>query len=265
VVQTNAGVAAARNTGFAHIGALPYVCFLDSDDVWGDDFLGETLRALERRNDLVAAVSNRIEEVAGKAKPVQNLQSISLNPLLWLICNSGGILSCTLIRSAAARAAGLFIPGMVVSEDTDFLIRLFSLGGVAHSKASPVVCTKMAVVDSAEPQNLSYPASPELRYLWAQHLTGTVAQLPKPFFKEHEHLIRSAVAQRWAAIAFLKRRNAWLALKCLLQAIWWDDDWARRRYLVWSFLRGRRKLVLHCFDEPLSSYSPLKNPVSGSC
>jgi glycosyltransferase involved in cell wall biosynthesis len=37
--QANAGAAAARNAGFAAIGSLPFVCFLDSDDLWPPEFL----------------------------------------------------------------------------------------------------------------------------------------------------------------------------------------------------------------------------------
>src|SRR5262245_43116457 len=43
VRQSNAGPAAARNAGFAEIGELPFVCFLDSDDLWPPEFLAEGL------------------------------------------------------------------------------------------------------------------------------------------------------------------------------------------------------------------------------
>src|SRR5262252_4888644 len=51
--QSNGGAAAARNAGFAEIGELPFVCFLDSDDLWPPEFLAEGLRALEGRDDAV--------------------------------------------------------------------------------------------------------------------------------------------------------------------------------------------------------------------
>ena len=244
--ETNAGVSVARNVGFDHIGELPFVCFLDSDDLWPRDFIAEGLRALEGCEDMVAAVADRVTERAGKRKVVQNLDSVVSNALLWVICNDGGILSCTMIRSSAARASGLFTPGMLASEDTDFLLRLFLLGGAAHSKAGPVLFIKNAPLDATEPPNLSN-SSPDLKYLWAHHLTHSVLSLPKPVLKEHEHLIRTAVARRWANAALTNRRagKSVHALNCLLQAVWWDYRWGRRLKLVGWFSRGRKRANAH--------------------
>src|SRR5690242_2441082 len=154
--ETNAGVSIARNAGFDHLGELPFVCFLDSDDLWPADFIAEGVRALEESENTVAAVADRVTKRGPKRMPVQNLRSVVTNPLLWVICNDGGILSCTMIRSSAARASGRFTPGMLASEDTDFLLRLFLLGGAAHSKAGPVVFIKNAPLESTEPRNLSH-------------------------------------------------------------------------------------------------------------
>ena len=109
--QPNGGVSAARNAGFAHIGDLPYVCFLDSDDLWPRNFIAEGLRALEGHEDVVAAVANRIKERAGKRPLTEDVSSITTAPVLWLLFNGGAILSCTMMRSSAARVAGSFRPG----------------------------------------------------------------------------------------------------------------------------------------------------------
>ena len=250
--QPNGGVSTARNAGFAQIGDLPFVCFLDSDDLWPNEFIAEGLRALQGREDIVAAVADRVTERSGNLRPGQSLGPIAANPLLWLICNDGGILSCTMIRSSAARSAGPFEPGMLVSEDLDFLLRLFLQGGAAHSKAAPVVFVKKAPLEPSEPLNLSHP-TPELRYLWTRHLITSLAKLPQSIRSQHDRLIRTAVAQRWASVAFfsLKRGKKQLALRGLLYAIWWDHDWRRRLRLVWSFMRGRRS-VLSRFSNPFT-------------
>jgi len=134
ISQANAGVSVARNAGFACIGELPFVCFLDSDDLWPPGFIAEGLRLFEGREDIVATIADRVNERRGRRSLVQDLSSVSSNPLLWIICNDGGILSCTMIRSRAVREAGPFAPGMHASEDSDFLLRLFLLGGADHSK-----------------------------------------------------------------------------------------------------------------------------------
>ena len=199
--QANAGAAVARNAGFAAIGELPFVCFLDSDDLWPPEFLAEGLRALAARDDAVAAVADRVREYAGRPRPVENLRHLVPNPILWLICNDGGILSCTLIRSSAARAAGLFVPGMIASEDNDFLMRLFLLGGAVRSDASPVRYIKKAPLEPTEAPNLSR-ASPHLPSLWARHRETALRRLPKSLFEEHGALVRTAVARCWARSAF---------------------------------------------------------------
>jgi hypothetical protein len=141
---------------------------------------------------------------------------------------------------------------MVISEDTDFLLRLFLLGRVIHSKASPVVFVKEAPLEATESANLSKP-SLALKYQWARQLTTSLSNVPHEFRKKHEHLIRTAIARKWTSVAFsgLKARKKILALKCLLQAIWWDYDGGRRLRLASSFLRGH-KGVLACFPNPFA-------------
>ena len=89
--QANAGAAAARNAGFAAIGRS-FVCFLDSDDLWPPEFLAEGLHAIEGRYDAVAAIADRVRQVAGRRQPAENLRQLVPNPILWIVCNDGGIL-----------------------------------------------------------------------------------------------------------------------------------------------------------------------------
>jgi hypothetical protein len=86
---------------------------------------------------VVAAVADKTVEDNGQESHV-DLSHLIHNPVLWMLIRNGGVLSCSILRSNAVRAAGLFVPGMHVSEDTDFLIRLFFLGGAARSASRPV-------------------------------------------------------------------------------------------------------------------------------
>ena len=251
--QANGGVSAARNTGFAQIGVLPLVCFLDSDDLWPRDFIAEGVRALVDAEDTVAAVADRVAERAGRRRAVQDLRPLISNPLLWLICNDGALLSCLMIRSSAARAAGLFVPGMLASEDSDFLLRLFKLGGAARSAASPVLFIRRTPLEPTEPPNLGGP-SPDAKYLWATHLTEALQGLPETLLAEHDHLIRTALARRWADSAFASRRGQiGRSVSSLYQAIRWDPNWARRLRLIGAFLTGKRKTPPY-FPTPLPQH-----------
>ena len=80
IEQANAGVSVARNEGFAHVGELPFVCFLDSDDLWPPDFIAEGVRALEGGEDIVAAVADRVKERGGKRQRVHNVELYRLKP-----------------------------------------------------------------------------------------------------------------------------------------------------------------------------------------
>jgi glycosyltransferase involved in cell wall biosynthesis len=260
--ETNVGVSVARNVGFSHIGELPFTCFLDSDDLWPPDFIAQGLRALEGNNEAIAAVADRVKRRGSKTKQVQNLRSAAIDPMLWVICNDGGILSCTMIRSGAARDAGLFVPGMLASEDSDFLLRLFLRGGAVHSEAGPVLFVKDAPLEATEPPNLS-KSTPNLKYLWTRNLTRSVSRLPRPILNEHEQLIRTAVARRWADAALANRQagKPVQALHCLLQGVWWDYRWGRRLKLVGWFIQGRKRVNSH-YPTPFRSASRLPAPLA---
>ena len=244
ITQSNAGVSVARNTGFAHIGDLPYVCFLDSDDLWPRNFIAEALRAFEGRDDIVAVVADRIKETSGKRERARRFDSVSQNALLWLLFNGGAILSCTTIRSSAARLAGLFDPRMRVRQDLDFFLRLFLLGGAAHSKADPVLCIKGAPLETTEPANNS-AKSLKFKYEGALDLNSAVSKIPKDFYRKHERSIRTALARRWASVAHASKRlhNRRLAFNCLIQAVWWDYAWRRRLRLIWFFSQEKKSLA----------------------
>ena len=242
--QSNAGVASARNAGFAEIGDQPFVSFLDFDDLWPPEFLTEGLRALEGRADVVASVASRVLEIAGQRRPAEHFDAFIADPILWLICRNSGMLSCLTIRSGAALTAGLFVPGMVVAEDRDFLIRLFLQGRAARSDASPVHFIKRAPIEPTEPPNLS-SAFYDQPYKLACYLETTLPKLPTSHLEDHGVLIRNVMAHRWALSAFSCRQTHQIrrAAVSLWHALAWDANWLRRVRLIWCLCQDNRQLL----------------------
>jgi hypothetical protein len=148
---------------------------------------------------------------------------------------------------------------MHVSEDTDFYIRLFRLGGAVRAPSGPVRQIKAAPLESTEPPNLSH-AFKDMTYLWACYRESIVSTLPPALFEQHGDLIRNSMAHRWAKAAFTCRRGHRMAraLTCLGYALKWDDDWARRARLIWAFSRDNKK-ILNAFD-----LGPFKRQPSGT-
>jgi hypothetical protein len=106
---------------------------------------------------------------------------------------------------------------MIVSEDSDFLYRLFRLGGAVRSEASPVRQIKEVVFEPDEAPNLS-SASLDLPYLWALRLETLIRKLPKSIFEEHSALIRTAKS----ALSCRETNQVGRAIVSLSYALWWE-------------------------------------------
>jgi hypothetical protein len=95
-------------------------------------------------------------------------------------------------------------------------------------------------------------------------LVAAVGKIPKEFYRNHEPLIRTAVARRWATVAFASKRahDYRLAFNCLLHAMWWDYKWERRIRLVWFFFRSRKTPA--DFRSPFVESPAAKQPTCSS-
>ena len=112
--QSNAGAAAARNTGLA--GATgQLIAFLDADDEWPDDSLALRLAALAQHPDW-SLVQGRTLAIRADRGPMSPAASHG-DP--WV----GPLLGSALIRRPVFEQVGLFDSALQPAEDLDWFVR----------------------------------------------------------------------------------------------------------------------------------------------
>lgn len=136
--QEHAGVSAARNAGI-RAGTGEFVAFLDDDDVWPSQRLGELVATIQEHPDAAGAFGNgryidgegRVfgqwatrpasqEEFLGRETPIPRITSL-------------------LVRRTALERVGLFDERLAYSEDDELILRLL--------RAAPLVSSTTVVVD----------------------------------------------------------------------------------------------------------------------
>jgi glycosyltransferase involved in cell wall biosynthesis len=126
--ERNGGSAAARNAGLDRV-ATPWVCFLDSDDLWHPELL-RTLWPQTTGNVLVSGAA--VLEV--DERPVTLLGTASatgqalLSPAEILAPANPIVTSATLVRADLVRRIGGFDAGLRYSEDLDLWLRVLEHG-----------------------------------------------------------------------------------------------------------------------------------------
>jgi glycosyltransferase involved in cell wall biosynthesis len=124
----NRGAAAARNAGLERV-STPWVCFLDSDDLWRPALLS-TLWPHTESNALVSGaavleVEGEPVTLLGAASPLgQRLRS----PADVLAPANPVVTSATFVRTDLARGLGGFDIGLRYSEDLDLWLRVLEHG-----------------------------------------------------------------------------------------------------------------------------------------
>lgn len=78
--EQNSGVAITRNKGI-EAAKYPYICFLDSDDLWEPDKLQEYLKTFEKGNDVIYSFYTRFNQ-DGNVNLVKAPLSVTYNELL---------------------------------------------------------------------------------------------------------------------------------------------------------------------------------------
>jgi glycosyltransferase involved in cell wall biosynthesis len=131
-VQANAGVSAARNTGFA-LARADFVCFLDADDLFLPQNLAQKVKALQAQPSAVAVVSG-YEVFDSVSELVLRTVACNTTHLLPSLLEFGGptglLPSNVLLRRQAVDKIGGWDTRLSTAADQDFWIRLVQTGPV---------------------------------------------------------------------------------------------------------------------------------------
>ena len=125
--QENAGLSAARNKGI-QCARMPFVAFLDADDQWLPEFLGEVMRQfaiLGNRFALVATGTGRMDESGRRLAPPRfNFDHGGEFAARDFVLRNRPLSSSIVARRSVFAECGLFDTSLRSSEDRDMWIRV---------------------------------------------------------------------------------------------------------------------------------------------
>jgi hypothetical protein len=150
VTIAHSGPATARNAGLMVLDAAMakdrsgdenLIAFLDSDDVWPEDFLLRAQQRLRRSPDLGLVVADRLESFHPSGPKLRSAMCFDTDPWGALRRQSPRIMSCAVFRRKVLGDRP-FTEGSFVGEDAALLIRLLAEGAKpAWIAGEPVVAT----------------------------------------------------------------------------------------------------------------------------
>lgn len=218
ISASNAAV--ARNHAlFAHAHGMDAVAFLDSDDLWPNNFLERTSAGLDTMSDAIAVSTDKeVHNLDKGHRSPRCLKMITRNPILYMMKYGAGIGSCTLFRVDPILQLGGYPADFPTGHDVILFGRLALRGAWLHTPGAPVIYRKHYVQSRPGQETHINHKFPDHRLRWAQAHDLVWREAP-PEVRRGLRL-RRKLASRWAkAVKQLAREDRPRAWCCLKRAL----------------------------------------------
>lgn len=134
------GQAAARNAGVRKLGEVDLIAFLDSDDLWPEDYVERMVSVMRNEPDAVAVSCNMLAtDLDGTRSKLHRFNAV-VEETTWTLYR--GLLPgppVTVIRSSAFHDAGGFEPSLPCAEDYYLFLKLSLRGPWLFADGEPVI------------------------------------------------------------------------------------------------------------------------------
>ena len=240
VVRTeNRGLGAARNLGLERAGDVSLIAFLDSDDLWPQDFIARAVQAFAARPDAVAATADRELIWSDGRRKYKSMQELARNATQWILLNHGGVASASVFPTSVIRAAGGF-PEHVRTGTSFILFERLSLRGEwLHLPGAPVIYPRDKAAEHGEASQLSDEYTDRHRtwaLIWEDFIFngGGASALSRDVYAP-------ALSRRWhwAGRDLLRAGRLQEAQDCFRRSLRWHFHLkACLRLILTIFLRG---------------------------
>jgi glycosyltransferase involved in cell wall biosynthesis len=236
--KSEAGAAAARNSGLSLADPSDFVAFLDSDDIWPPDFLERTLTRLVAEPHAVAATCDRMFKYAdGLPDTLHRSSQLSVNATLWILQHGAGLASATLFRRSAVEKLGGF-PLIPAGEDAALFLPLSLEGSWLYAPGKPIAFSRGLAARVGDAKNLSDQFN-NGRSSWAQiYEDFLLCGRGRAFIDDPRY--RRLVARMWymAGRELMKNSAPHEAVSCFQKSLAWDP-WRGKCYIrmVRAFLK----------------------------
>lgn len=238
--EPHRGAAPARQTGFLSCGEVDAVAFLDSDDLWPEDFVARAERALGATSGLVGVSADRVtHDVTKGTIKRESLGAMADRPLRWMLSHDAGLGSCTMIRASGLRRIGGYPTEERTGHDIVLFARLFAIGGWGHLPGRAATIRRHHAASVGEADHIYKGVSDaNLRHARLYDLALTDGPVGERLGLE----VRSAMARRWISAAKCCRtlHDPNEGLRCLIQAHRYRSVSIRGTRLKWQLRHDLR-------------------------